>query len=126
MSNDCYVHRFECEWSILCLYMFAGMVKFWASTTLESNVPKTQVFESMALHRSKALHLKEKIPRQLVDFVQLNTMATFYNLHVANYNLGKKHVIQLIPTIVLKQVYTNYQTIYLDSYLMEETFKDQL
>jgi len=69
MSNDCYVCRFECEWSIICLCMFLGMVEFRASTTSKPNVPKTQVSESMALHRSKAPHLKEKIPMQLVDFV---------------------------------------------------------
>jgi hypothetical protein len=63
MSNDCYVHKFECEWSIIYLWMFLGMSKFWASTTLEPYVPKTQVFESMALHSCKALRLKEKIPR---------------------------------------------------------------
>jgi hypothetical protein len=78
----------------------------------------------MALHSSKALYPKEKIPRQLVDSVQFNTMVTPYNLHFANYSLGKKHVTQLIPTIVWKQIYTDYQTIYLDSYLTEETFKD--
>jgi hypothetical protein len=63
MSNDCYVCKFECEWSIIYLCIFLGMSKFWASTTLETYVLETQVYESMALHRSKALHLKEKIPR---------------------------------------------------------------
>jgi hypothetical protein len=63
MSNDCYVCKFECEWPIIYLCMFLGMFKFWASTTLEPYVPETQVFESMALHRFKAFHLKGKIPR---------------------------------------------------------------
>jgi hypothetical protein len=80
----------------------------------------------MALHRSKALHPKEKIPRQLVDYVQFNTMVISYNLHFANYSLGKKHVTQFIPIIVWKQVYMDYQTAYLYSYLMEKTFKDRL
>jgi hypothetical protein len=53
-------------------------------------------------------------------------MVIFYNLHFANYNLGKKHVTQLIPTIVWKQVYIDYQTTYLDSYYTEKTFKDRL
>jgi hypothetical protein len=74
----------------------------------------------MALHTSKALQ-KEKVPMQLVDFIQLSTMATSYNLHFVNYSLGKKYVTQFIPTLVWKQV---YQTTYLDSYLTEETLKD--
>jgi hypothetical protein len=45
------------------------MVEFWANTTSKQNVTETQVSEFMALHRSKALHLKEKIPMQLVDSV---------------------------------------------------------
>jgi hypothetical protein len=49
--------------------MFPGMVEFWASTTSKQNVTKTQVYEFMALHRFKALHLKEKIPMQLVDSI---------------------------------------------------------
>jgi hypothetical protein len=53
-------------------------------------------------------------------------MAISYNLHIANYSLGKKHVTQLIPTIVWKHVYTDYQTIYPNSYLTKETLKDGL
>jgi hypothetical protein len=53
-------------------------------------------------------------------------MATSYNLHFANYSLSKKHVSQLIPTTMWKQLYIDYQTTYLDSYLMEETLEDQL
>ncbi len=79
----------------------------------------------MVLHRFEALW-KEKVLRQLVDSIQLNTMATSYNLHFVNYSLGKKHVIQLIPTLMWKQVYIDYQTIYHDSYLMEKNFKDWL
>jgi len=52
-------------------------------------------------------------------------METSYNLHFANYSLSKQ-VTQLIPTTMWKQVYINYQTTYFDSYLVEETFKDQL
>jgi hypothetical protein len=102
------------------------MTKFWASTTLELDELKTQVFEFMALHRSKALCSKEKIPRQLVDSIQLNTMVTFYNLHFANYSLGKKQVTQLIHIVMWKQIYINYQTTYPDSYLVEETLEDIL
>jgi hypothetical protein len=77
----------------------------------------------MALHKSKALW-KEKVPSQLVDSIQLSTMATSYNLHFVNYILGKKHATQVIPFLVWKQVYIDYQTTYLDSCLMEETLKD--
>jgi hypothetical protein len=52
-------------------------------------------------------------------------MATSYNLHFANYSLGNKQVTQLIPPIVWKQVYIDYQTTYLDSNLLEKTFKYQ-
>ncbi len=54
---------------------------------------------------------------QLVDSISLNTMATSYHLHFANYSLGKKQVIQLISITMLKQVYIDYQTIYPNSYL---------
>jgi hypothetical protein len=97
--------------------MFPGMVEFWASTTSKPDAPDTKVFESMTLHRFIAPHLKEKIPMQLVDSISLNTMATSYNLHFANYSLGKKQVIQLISVTMLKQVYIDYQTIYPNSYL---------
>jgi hypothetical protein len=79
----------------------------------------------MAFHKVKAPQ-KKKVPSQVIDFIQLNTMAMSYNLHFANYSLGKKHVTQLILVVVWKQVYTDYQTNHLDSYLAKETFKDQL
>ncbi len=52
-------------------------------------------------------------------------MSTSYNLHFANYSSNKKQVIQFIHIVVWKQIYTNYQVTYLDSYLVEGTFKDQ-
>ncbi len=73
----------------------------WRGT--EPNVLETQVFESMALHKFKALCPKEKIPKKLVDYVHLSTMATFYTLHFANYSLGKKQVTQLIPNSHIKE-----------------------
>jgi hypothetical protein len=76
------------------------------------------------LHKTKALQ-EENVLRQVVDFIQFNTMATFYNLHFAkNYNLGKKHVTQPIFVVVWKQVYTDYQTNHLNSYLVEKTLED--
>jgi hypothetical protein len=53
-------------------------------------------------------------------------MAIFYNLHFANYNLDKKQIIQLTPTIMWKQIYIDYQVIHLDSYIVKETLKDKL
>jgi hypothetical protein len=55
--------------------------------------------------------------------IQLNTMANFYNLHFANCNLGKNWVVQFIIVFMWKQLYINYQMTYLNSYLVEETFK---
>jgi hypothetical protein len=51
-------------------------------------------------------------------------MATSYNLQFANYSLSKKQVTQLIPIVVWKQVYIDYQTTYLDSCIVEETLKN--
>ncbi len=53
-------------------------------------------------------------------------MATSYNKHFSNYNMGKKQVIQLIPVIVWKQVYINYQLHHLDLVFVEEILKDYL
>jgi len=51
-------------------------------------------------------------------------MATSYNLHFVNYNMGKKQVSQLV--VIWKQVYTNYQMVYLDLIFVEEILKDHL
>jgi hypothetical protein len=61
-----------------------------------------------------------------MEFPHLNTMATSYNKHFSNYNMGKKQVIQLIPVIVWKQVYINYQLHHLDLVFVEEILKDYL
>lgn len=53
-------------------------------------------------------------------------MAIFYNLHFANYNLGKNRVVQFIIVSMWKQLYINYQMTYLNSYLVEETLKHRL
>jgi hypothetical protein len=99
------------------------MVKFWASTTSNLDLLETQIFEFVVLHKVKAFRM-EKVLRKLVYFFLLNAIATFYNLHFANYSLGKKQVIQFTLVVVWKQVYIDYQATYLDSYLVEETFKD--
>ncbi len=52
-------------------------------------------------------------------------MATSYNLHFVNYNMGKKQVSQLI-LVIWKQVYTNYQMVYLDLIFVKEILKDHL
>ncbi len=53
-------------------------------------------------------------------------MVILYNLHFANYNLDKKQITQLIPTIMWKQIYIDYQVIHLDSYIVKKTLKDKL
>ncbi len=63
------VHSFFC--------MLLGMVEFWASTTFKPDVPKPQVYEFVALHKAKVPH-KEKVFKQLVDYVQFSTMAMSY------------------------------------------------
>jgi hypothetical protein len=79
----------------------------------------------VALHKTKALQ-KEEVPRQFFNFIRLNTMVILYNLHFANYNLDKKQITQLIPTIMWKQIYIDYQVIHLDSYIVKKTLKDKL
>jgi len=51
-------------------------------------------------------------------------MATSYNLHFVNYNMGKKQVSQLV--VIWKQVYASYQMVYLDLIFVEEILKDHL
>lgn len=99
------------------------MAEFWASTTSNLDLLETQIFEFVVLHKVKAFW-REKVLGQLVCFFLLNAIANFYNLHFANYSLGKKQVIQFTLFVVWKQVYINNQVTYLDSYLVEETFKE--
>jgi hypothetical protein len=53
-------------------------------------------------------------------------MGTSYNLHFVNYNMGKKQVTQLILVVIWKQVYTNYQMVYLDLIFVKEILKYHL
>jgi hypothetical protein len=99
------------------------MAKFWASTISNLDLLETLIFEFVVLHKVKALW-REKVLRQLDYFFLLNAIATFYNLHFANYSLGKKQIIQFTLVVVWKQVYIDYQATYLGSYLVEETLKD--
>ncbi len=78
-----------------------------------------------SLHKAKALR-KENIPRQIVEFVQFSTMVTSYSLYFESYSIGKKRMIWLIFIAMWKQIYINYQVIYLDSIFVEETLKDYL
>jgi hypothetical protein len=48
-----------------------------------------QQFKYVSVHKAKALW-KENVPRQIVEFVQLSTMVTSYNLYFENYSIGKK------------------------------------
>jgi hypothetical protein len=52
-------------------------------------VLKMQQFKYVSVHKAKALW-KENVPRQIVEFVQLSTMVTSYNLYFENYSIGKK------------------------------------
>jgi hypothetical protein len=79
----------------------------------------------VALHKTKALWEKN-IPRQIVEFIQLSTMVTSYNLYFENYSIGKKQMIWLIFIAMWEQIYINYQVIYLNSIFVEETLKDYL
>jgi hypothetical protein len=51
-------------------------------------------------------------------------MVSFYNLHFANYNLGKKQITQFIPVTMWKQIYIDYQLTHPNSYIVKETLKD--
>lgn len=53
-------------------------------------------------------------------------MATFYNVHIVNYIMGRNQVTQLTPTILWKQIYLYYQTTYPNSTFVEETLEDHL
>ncbi len=97
-----------------------GQTQNWRLVVL-----KMQQSKYVALHKTKALW-KENIPRQIVEFVQLSTMVTSYNLYFENYSIGKKQMIWLIFIAMWKQIYINYQVIYLNSIFIEETLKDYL
>jgi hypothetical protein len=53
-------------------------------------------------------------------------MATSYNKHFASYNMGKKHVTQLIPIKAWKQIYSDYQLHHPNLVFVKETLKDHL
>jgi uncharacterized protein YaaW (UPF0174 family) len=53
-------------------------------------------------------------------------MDVSYTSHFATYNIGKKQVIQVIPSVVWRNVYLNYQKEYPNSTIAEETLKDWL
>jgi hypothetical protein len=38
-----------------------------------------------------------KVPWQIVEFMQLNTLVTMYNNHLAIYNIGKKTFYSIYP-----------------------------
>jgi hypothetical protein len=86
------------------------LVKFMATIKVEMEIYETQ---HLMVQPKPRLLQKEKYLMQLVESLHLSTMATSYNLHFVAYNTSKKHVTQLIPTIVWKQIYINYQKTYL-------------
>jgi len=70
--------------------------------------------------------LNKKGTKTMMNFIQHNTMATFYNVHFMNYIMGRKQVTQLTPTILWKQIYLYYQTTYPNSTFVEKTLEDHL
>jgi hypothetical protein len=92
----------------LCYVRVSKDGKPWTNTEVKLNLQEMQQSEFVALHKTKAPR-KNKVPRKIVESLHLSTMAVSYNKHFASYNKGKKHVIQLIPFVVWKQVYIDYQ-----------------
>jgi len=66
------------------------------------------------------------VPWQIVEFMQINTLVTMYNNHLATYNIGKKHFIQFIPNVMWKCVYQVYFNVCPKVPFVKETLKDHL
>jgi hypothetical protein len=66
--------------------------------------PTWQHVLAITLYQAKVLQ-EDKPHRALVEYLQLNTLATMYNLHFGHYSKGKKHVTQLILGKVWKSIY---------------------
>lgn len=61
-----------------------------------------------------------------MECLHLDTMFAPYNVHFATYNMDKKQTIQLIPNVMWKDAYVEYQKEYSYSSFVEETLKDCL
>ncbi len=72
------------------------------------NYMETQQFESMVLKKTKAPQ-KEKTPKQIMESIHLSTMATSCIWHFATYSTSKKQVTRVIPNVVWKIMYFDYQ-----------------
>lgn len=81
--------------------------------------------EGQTQHRAKAPR-RDKGNRVMVESTHLSTMVASYNQQFGEYSKTKKHVTQLIPSIVWKAVYENYLQSYPESTLAEDTLKDRL
>jgi hypothetical protein len=86
---------------------------------------ETQQFEFVAFKKTNEPQ-KEKTPRQIVESFHLSTVPASYTCHFATYNIGKKQVTHVIPSIVWRNVYFDYQKEYPNSTIAEEALKDQL
>lgn len=50
--------------------------------------------------------------KQIMELLQINTLAMSYNIHFVIYNTNKEHVIQLISNVVWKFVYQGYLNVF--------------
>jgi ATP-dependent protease Clp ATPase subunit len=53
--------------------------------------------------------------KQIMESLHLDTMFAPYNVHFATYNTDKKQTIQLIPNVMWKDAYVEYQKEYSNS-----------
>lgn len=84
-----------------------------------------QQFEFVVLHETKVLH-REKVLKQIVESLHLNTMAVSYHLQFANYKIGeKKWFDKFLFLCGIKLMYIT-QAAYLDSVCVKGTLKDDL
>ena len=64
--------------------------------------------------------------REIVASDHLSTLISSYNVHFAEYSTGRKNVTQVIPSLVWKNVYSDYIKIYPNSTFKETTLKERI
>jgi hypothetical protein len=65
------------------------------------------------------------VHQQIMELLQINTLAMSYNIHFFVYNTNKNHVIQLISNVVWKVVYQGYLNVF-KAMFAKETLRDHL
>lgn len=68
----------------------------------------------------------KKVARAIVGSIHLSTLVAAYNVHFPLYCEGRTKVSQVIPVIVWRNVYLEYQKVYPVSPFQEETLKERL